>query len=214
MLMPMPSLIKPNPALVRTVRLRRPAAQLARWAAPMRYWIFVIALLIPAGATCAADPTPTPDWCDQVWDLEKPIPPRLNLPSWACEIIAKQKLGGKYSPVVDINPFFLTGDFDGDHRIDIAIRIRERKTDKYGLAIIHSKNQKVYLLGAGHNTEQTDNLNWFDIWTLYPKQKLDSPHEENPLTLIGDALLLVRSESSAVVLYWNGKAYAWYWLSD
>ena len=32
MLMPMPSFTKPNPALVRTVRLRRPAAQLSRWA--------------------------------------------------------------------------------------------------------------------------------------------------------------------------------------
>ena len=32
MLMPMTSFTKPNPALVRTVRLRRPAAQLLRWA--------------------------------------------------------------------------------------------------------------------------------------------------------------------------------------
>jgi len=32
--MPMPSFTKPNPALVRTVRLRRPAAQLSRYAAP------------------------------------------------------------------------------------------------------------------------------------------------------------------------------------
>jgi len=32
MLMPMTSFTKPNPALVRTVRLRRPAAQLSRWA--------------------------------------------------------------------------------------------------------------------------------------------------------------------------------------
>ena len=31
MLVSMPSFIKPNPALVRTVRLRRPAAQLLRY---------------------------------------------------------------------------------------------------------------------------------------------------------------------------------------
>ena len=34
MLKSMPPLTMPNPALVRTVRLRRPAAQLIRWTSP------------------------------------------------------------------------------------------------------------------------------------------------------------------------------------
>lgn len=179
----------------------------------MRHLIAIGTLLILSGGVFAQQPSQA-DWCEYSWDADKPVPSRLNLPGWACAVVNDQKLSQKYSPAVEINPFFLMGDFDGDHQTDIAIRIKNKQSGKYGLAIIHSKSRKPFLIGAGKPSDRGDNLNWFDMWTQIPKQKLESPFEEHPAMLIGDAILLIKSESASVALYWNGKDYEWFQIDD
>ncbi len=181
----------------------------------MRRLIFIAMLLFSIGGAHAAEVSEQPDWCDYKWNVQEPVPSRLNLPSWACEVIAKQKLALTYSPTIRINPFFLTGDFDGDHHTDIAIWITNRKTEELGLVIIHAKSQRVFVIGAGNVTERGKDLKGYDMWTLLPKGKVaKSPYEEHSVTLLGDALLLTESESASAMLYWNGKTYVWYQISD
>ena len=116
--------------------------------------------------------------------------------------------------MVDINPFFLTGDFDGDHRTDIAVWIKNKRTGEWGLAIVHFKDKRLFLIGAGIETERGKDLRGFDSWTLVPKEQLHSPYEDKPMMLKGDGIELTKSEAASVVLYWNGKSYGWYQTSD
>src|SRR4051812_38794620 len=75
-------------------------------------------------------------WCKYRWDVNKPIPPRLNLPHRLCLVDEERKLYLRYDIDTKINPFFLTGDFDGDGRLDIAVRVREKKSKKIGLVVL------------------------------------------------------------------------------
>ncbi len=182
----------------------------------MRNIVLIVVLLCSVAASAEENLSAEPDWCDYAWDAEnQPVPPRLNLPRWVCEVVTKRGLAKNYSPMVDVNPFFLTGDFDGDHQTDIAIWIKNKRTGQYGLAIIHYRGRKLFLIGAGNPTEERgSDLNGLDMWTLIPKGRLESPYEEKAVTLVGDAILLTKSDSASVALYWNGKTYAWFQISD
>jgi len=158
-------------------------------------------------------PSGEPDWCEYKWPPFQPPPPRLNLPEWACEVVKSKKLNEKYTPAVHLNPFFLSGDFDGDHQTDIAILIRNKKSGESGILIILRKNRIVSVLGAGNLIEGRggSNFDWMDMWTLYPKGEVKrSPFENYTPTLIGDALWAAKSESASVIIFWNGKKYIWY----
>jgi hypothetical protein len=171
---------------------------------------------------CVEEEPVTGTWRDYEWlaaDHERPHelqmpPPRLNLPTWAFAVAAENKLEKGYWPAVDINPFFLTGDFDGDSKTDIAIRILNKHNGQIGLAIMHFADKQLFIIGAGNEFERLDDLRVFDMWTLEPKGTLDSGWEEAPVVLKGDAIMLIKTESAVVALYWNGKTYARYQMSD
>ena len=159
-----------------------------------------------------------PDWCEYEWPVNQHHPPpRLNLPDWACEVVASRKLDEKYTPSVHLNPFFLLGDFDGDHRTDIAILIKNKESGESGILMIHRKNSKTFILGAGNLIEERggSNFDWIDMWTIYPKGKIDrSPYEDHTPILRGDALWVAKSESASLIIFWNGEKYSWYRETD
>jgi hypothetical protein len=160
-----------------------------------------------------------PDWCEYEWPAnEDHPPPRLNLPAWACEVVASNKLDETYTPSVHLNPFFLLGDFDGDHRTDIAILIKNKQSGESGILIIHRKNSITFIMGAGKSIEDwggSTNFDWMDMWTVYPKGKIKrSPYEDYTPVLRGDALWVAKSESASVIIFWNGVKYVWYQETD
>jgi hypothetical protein len=161
-------------------------------------------------------PSGEPDWCEYMWPPDQSPPSRLNLPEWACQVVKLKKLDEKYTPAIHLNPFFLSGDFDGDNRTDIAILIKNKTSGETGIAIIHWKNRAVFILGAGNPTPNYgSNFDWMDMWSLYPKGKtLKSFHEDYRPTLHGDALHVGKSESATGVIFWNGKKYIWYQETD
>ena len=155
-------------------------------------------------------------WCKYQWDDTKPVPPRLNLPIWACEVAEKRKLHARYVPYTQINPFFLTGDFNGDGKLDIAIWVQETQSRKLGIVIIHGTTGRVFTLWAGNAFgERGDDIRGLDQWTIASRgELLDSHWEDHTVRLRGDAPVLIKSESSAFALYWDGKKYATYQLTD
>jgi hypothetical protein len=50
--------------------------------------------------------------------------------------------------------------------------------------------------------------------SLYPKTKLKSPWEKKQITMQADGVLNEYFEKSATVIYWNGKGFKKYFLSD
>src|SRR6266853_3940382 len=106
-------------------------------------------------------------WCKYRWQTNKPIPPRLNLPSWACEIAEDRKLHLRYDINTKINPFYLTGDFDADGKLDVAVRVQEKKSKKIGLVIMHG-DKRLFVLWAGtpfEGRKDDDDLSYSDQWS-------------------------------------------------
>ena len=172
--------------------------------------IAAIAILSFAGRTESESSNPR-EWCGAAAVSDSgsvAIPASANLPEWVCEIASTRRLADSYSLMTEVNPFFLMGDFDGDGHTDIALRIRNRQSGSFGLAIIHYDDRKPFVIGAGKGTDnKVRDFPQADAWTVLPKGKLKSPFEPNPVSLAGDAILISRWASSSSALYWNGSKY-------
>jgi len=157
-------------------------------------------------------------WCEfRQLPAERFPPPRLNLPAWACEAAYDANLHARYSVYSAINPFFLSADFNGDGKPDIAVWVMEKRSRKLGVVVLHRGNKQPFVLGAGKAWEERgDTFLGIDMWSLIPKgETLDAMFDEpRKVRLKNDALLLGRFESASFAVYWDGKKYASYQLSD
>ena len=154
-------------------------------------------------------------WCDYHYSDNEQPPSRMNIPAWVCEASYKQGLQGRYSPNTHMNPFFVSGDFDADGRTDIALWVRD-KEGKLGILFLRQGRKGYFIAGAGSNTsDRGDDLSYVDIWSVISKgEVLDSHWEDKKIKLRGDAVLIEKSESSAIAIYWNGKSFSFYQLTD
>ncbi len=118
----------------------------------------------------------------------------------------KQKIENEYSLRTDVNPFYLKGDFDGDKKLDYAINVVERKTNKTGIVIYHTGTGKYFILGAGkpfNGRHPGDDFSMMDAWkvTADKDKKIDM-------------ILKIKTESSSGLIYWTGQEYKWRQLGD
>ena len=106
-----------------------------------------------------------------------------------------------------INPFYLSGDFDGDGITDIVVQVKSVKGEHPGILFCFA-NGKRSIWGAGvHNKVLSNDGSWpFDSWmpirkgskhlSLYPRIKVD-------------VIALIIADEGGGLLYWNGKELAW-----
>ena len=155
-------------------------------------------------------------WCRVDYPPDKGPPPRLNLPVWVCASANEKKLDATYSVYERMNPFFLSGDFDGDGKTDIALWVTNNRTKQLGVIILHRGSGAVFFLGAGNKGDRGADWRGLDQWTLYPKAPLERSHHEPspPPHLKGDALWFAKSESASFFVYWDGHRYRYYQESD
>jgi hypothetical protein len=127
-----------------------------------------------------------------------------------------RRISPQYTPYTRHNPYFLTGDFDGDGRTDIAIWVRNVKTGEVGLIVVHRADESIHILGAGHPFgDRGKDFRWFDLWSLYTKGPIPkSAYQPASLNLIGDAIWVAKAESASAFIYWDGNQYTWYQESD
>jgi hypothetical protein len=157
-------------------------------------------------------------WCEQKGPPNQSPPARLNLPDWVCEAAYDAKLHTKYSVYTGIKPFFIAADLNGDRKLDAAVWVAERRTQKRGLAIFHRGNKRPIILGAGTPWEERgDDFRYVDEWSVIRRgQPISSGHDEGDeeVRLEADALMLRKSESASFAVFWNGKEYKSYQQSD
>jgi hypothetical protein len=141
---------------------------------------------------------------------------QASLPPFVHELFSKQKIYTKYEFSSHVNPFFVQGDFDGDHQLDLAVLLIEKPSGKKGIAIFHRGTKKVTIIGAGKPLGNGgDDFNWLDAWYVYPKRKVAKGVDDtNPPKLRGDAIFVEKTESASAVLYWDGGNYRWYQQGD
>jgi hypothetical protein len=134
-----------------------------------------------------------------------------DIPKSVQTAITNGSLGKKYEVSFHLSPFYLRGEFDGDHKIDIAVLVKQRSTGKLGIAIIHGLANKVTILGAGTAIGNgDDDFEWMDNWEIYTKEAGAKAAGAQSLPhLRGDALLVSKSEAASALIYWNGKRYVW-----
>jgi hypothetical protein len=162
--------------------------------------------------------SPWRGWCEyKEFPGEHFPPPRLNLPAWVCDAAFDARLHTRYSVYSKINPFYLSGDFNGDGRLDVVVLVTEKRSRKLGIVIMHRGAKRPIVIGAGRAwDDRGDDLRGIDMWTLLPKgEVMDGGDEEHrKVKLRGDAIVLERSESAAFAVYWDGGKYLPYQLSD
>src|SRR5687767_1245092 len=74
---------------------------------------------------------------------------RMSLPRWVDSVVGPLLLQGKYALGLRLNPFFQTGDFDGDGRVDAAVFVRDPGTGKEGVLMLRRASPQPFVLGGG-----------------------------------------------------------------
>jgi len=144
------------------------------------------------------------------WVQEQNIPRRVS------RIFSMKRLDQTYEFSFSINPFYLRGDFNGDAKFDIAVLIKEKYSQKSGIAIFHAGSDEVFLLGAGKKIGAGgDNFDWLGKWMVYEEITVSQGVEETPPpTLLGEAVWVEKPESAGALIYWDGETYQWYQQGD
>jgi hypothetical protein len=134
-----------------------------------------------------------------------------DIPESVQTAITNGSLGKKYEVAFHLSPFYLRGDFNGDGKMDIAVLVKQRSTEKLGIAIIHGETEKATILGAGTAIcNGGDDFEWMDSWQVDSKDRVALEGGEKSLPhLRGDALFVSKSEAASALIYWNGKHYVW-----
>ena len=141
---------------------------------------------------------------------------QYSIPEWVTTAMARSGLDKTLGFDARLNPFCHSGDFDGDGMTDFAVLVKERASGKSGIALIHRRTGRVYVVGAGRNLPNGgDDFEWMDTWGIFNKGKVDQgATNERPPVLKGDALLVFKTGAASAILWWDGTAYRWYQQGD
>jgi len=141
---------------------------------------------------------------------------KSSIPPSFIETFKHSWAAGRYVFDTPINPFFIQGDFNGDGRLDCAILVKEKSSGKLGIAIVHTGENQVRIMGAGRRFGNGgDDFAWVDAWYAYPKGAVRPGADGSPPPkLRGDALMVIKTEAASSLIYWTGKQYRWYQQED
>jgi len=145
-----------------------------------------------------------------------------SLPNGVLNYLEKSRLKHNYTITSQINPVYQRFDYNGDAKVDYIIYIKNLDNKKEGFLICES-GTKCHILYAGKKIRDAsskslkfyDNTNGTDFWRVYPARELDQfPESAPPPTMRWEGIDYGKSESWSVVLYWTGKEFVTYQLSD
>jgi hypothetical protein len=139
-----------------------------------------------------------------------------SLPSEVVEYLRTSTGHEPYALASWLNPYYLQGDFNGDGRNDAAVLVREKGTGKGGILIVHFGAGQHFVVGAGSPFDgDRDHFSWMDAWHTYARGRVERGADERaPPSLLGDAILVIKTEASSGLVYWTGSEYAWYQQGD
>ncbi len=141
-----------------------------------------------------------------------------RLPDWLLKsnVFNGLKLKNEFEFDNRLNPLYLEADYNGDGNLDIAIPIKEIKTDKVGFAIIHGVSNKIYIIGAGTEIKNglSDDMSYIDIWKVN-REKINEAGlggntgtgKKGELIIKNSSLQIEKSEVGGGQIYWDGEQY-------
>jgi hypothetical protein len=139
-----------------------------------------------------------------------------SLPNELSEYLRASTGHESYALASWLNPYYLQADFNGDGRADIAVLVREKATGKGGVLIVHFGGDQHFVVGAGNSFDNgRDDFSGMDAWHSYARGVVTRGADgREPPALLGDAILVIKTEASSGLVYWTGTQYAWYQQGD
>ena len=146
--------------------------------------------------------------CTNKQDLQPaPLHNEVEMPKWTLQIWESAAFKDKYAFDFDINPFYISADFDNDGSLDLAVLIKENASGKKGVLLVRQSNSAYSIFGAGRRGSLWgDNWNWLKTWKAEAVLPAGVGRQVK-----GGALILYskNKESTAPWLYWNGNDWTW-----
>jgi len=133
-------------------------------------------------------------------------PPRL----WS--LLNHSTLASYEVDVFQLNPFYLSGDFDGDGVQDFAVWLRApRRAGRSRLAVLRGSGQAEWL-----TPDSLLRYPGVGAWYVHPRAEPvgQGAGPEPPPRLRGDAIMVELPEASSALIYWNGRRFVSYWQGD
>jgi hypothetical protein len=107
---------------------------------------------------------------------------------------------------VTMNPFYISGDFDGDGFTDFAVQVIERKNHLKGVLFCFA-NGKMLRWGAGISTGASANISWdYHAWEIARKGGL---HLSAFPKVKFDSIILAEPDVGGGLIYWDGRDLRW-----
>jgi hypothetical protein len=150
----------------------------------------VIGLLAYGQAEAQATPEETAEW---------------NIPQWAAPTVRNILTQRGLGLFLEVNPFYLQGDFDGDGELDVAIQVKGGAGHKRGVLIIHHHTLSAFVLGAGQRFGNGgDDFSWLWQWSVNDKAALAEPRARGR-----HVLYVGKGDSAGGMIWWDGVRYRW-----
>lgn len=115
-----------------------------------------------------------------------------------------------------LNPYYLSGDFDGDGKQDFLIQLSaKKKSSDWRIGVLFG-NETFCFLERDDQLDYPGPSAWYVVpkMTKIPQGRLDGNGIKPPKTLLGDAIEMIQIEASSALVYWNGKRFVSYWQGD
>ena len=152
-------------------------------------------------------------------DLDSGIDP----PHWAAKQMKSSGIemwpgddsGAPYIVSRHLPTYMVQGDFDGDSKTDIAVLVRRKADEKFGIAILLRAGTKAKILGAGERFGNGGlDFRWMDTWSArgeddFTKKARSAWKGAQPKTK-RDGLVVAKSGSPRGLIVYDGSKFVWY----
>jgi hypothetical protein len=101
-------------------------------------------------------------------------------------------------------PFIVIGDFDGDKVSDVAALVRNTDNNYLRLGVLWGRSGELTF----YDGQLCEGI------SFTPANEWKSHWEKAAITLPSDAITVICYEKSSWLLYWNGRAFQQYWMTD
>ena len=150
----------------------------------------------------------------------------LDPPRWAVKSLNASNIeiwpgdagGAVYTVSRHLSPNYVEGDFDGDGKTDLAILVRRKSDDKFGIALVlragAKSGAKATVLGAGNAMGKGgSDLRSMDAWSLVGQERFPSSVRsawKGPKPKAKPAGLLLEKRGTPVgLITYDGSAFTW-----